>query len=273
MRFKKNGTLAVADLALSLIRDRISQIERSGELPDEAQYTFDELDRPTGFSDEITHEQAQAPATVRKTTRRTVVTLEYGTFEARHVIRQTKAQDGQSRPVPSAELARLVAPGCQYGYDLVAQLGLESFLHGRRLEEIQKDLQQGSPSIRVPASSLDELRRRFLFYLGQVHRRAAGDVLNVTYRYRSVFVPDWIAFDGVIIPRSEPDGEHEVSFEQKRTEATKLRCLRSLLFKTYFRVTDVSLLGEPQGRCSPEQNRPANLDEHSSVPVLFQDCR
>jgi len=100
-----------------------------------------------------------------------------------------------------------------------------------------------------------------------------GDVLNVTYRYRSVFVPDWIAFDGVIIPRSEPDGEHEVSFEQKRTEATKLRCLRSLLFKTYFRVTDVSLLGEPQGRCSPEQNRTANLDEHSSVPVLFQDCR
>ena len=113
-------------------------------------------------------------------------------------------------------------------------------------------------------------------------------MLNVTYRYRSGFVPDWIAFDEVILPRSELNGEHEVSFEQKITEATKLCCLRYLLFKTYFCTTGVALFGEPQGksfrlratalselrgRCSPEQNRPANLDEGSFIPVLFQDCR
>jgi len=172
MGLKKNGTIAVADLALSLIRERIRQIKSSGELPDRAQYTFDELDRLMGFSDEVTREHAPA-ATVCKTTRRTVVTRKYGAFEARHVMRQSKVQDGSSRTVRSAELARLVAPGCRYGYDLVAHVGLESFLHGRRLEDIHKELQQGSPPIRIPTSSLDELRRRFLFYLGQVHRRAA----------------------------------------------------------------------------------------------------
>ena len=76
-------------------------------------------------------------------------------------------------PGQRVQLARLVAPGCRYGYDLVAHVGLESFLHGRRLEEIQQNLAEGEPSIHLPTSSLDELRRRFLFYLGQVHQQAA----------------------------------------------------------------------------------------------------
>ena len=75
-----------------------------------------------------------------------------------------------------------------------------------------------------------------------------GDVLNVTYRYHSDFVPEWIAFDGVIVPRIEPGGEHEVSCEQKITEATEPSSLRYLLFKTYFCITGVSLFGEPQDK-------------------------
>ena len=59
-------------------------------------------------------------------------------------------------------------------------------------------------------------------------------LLNVTYRYCPVFVPHRIAFDGTILLRSEAKGEHEVSFEQKATEETKLCFLRCLLFKTYF---------------------------------------
>ena len=148
----------------------MDQLKTSGELPDGAEYIFDELDRlecPTG---EVTEEES--PMTVRKTRRRRVVTLKYGTFDAHEVVRQQNTRD-QSRSIPSSELARLVAPGCRYGYDLVAHVGLESFLHGRRLEEIKQNLQEGQPSIPLPTSSLDELRRRFLFYLGQVHRQAA----------------------------------------------------------------------------------------------------
>jgi hypothetical protein len=41
------------------------------------------------------------------------------------------------------------------------------------LAEIQRDLEHSSPPIQIPTSSLDELRRRFLFHLGEVHRQAA----------------------------------------------------------------------------------------------------
>jgi hypothetical protein len=140
-------------------------------LPDGAEYIFDQLDQ---FTNSIHKEIDEASTTtVNKTRRRKVVTLRYGTFRAREVVRQRKTDDGEMHTVPSSELARLVAPGCRYGYDLVAHVGMESFLFGRRLDEIQKNLQDGSPSIHLPTSSLDELRRRFLFYLGQVHRQAA----------------------------------------------------------------------------------------------------
>lgn len=150
----------------------------SAELPARAQYTFDELDRVIGLSDELTCEQISDASTVRKTTRRTVVTLKYGTFEARHVLRQIRTEGHRSYCLPSAELAKLVAPGCRYGYDLVAHVGLESFVHGRRLEEIQKALQEDSPSLDIAISSLDELRRRFLFYLGQLHHQSADALLE-----------------------------------------------------------------------------------------------
>jgi len=170
----------VAELALSLLQRRIDEIKRSGQLPEGAQYTFDELDQrlatlvgDTTSQAETPVLQAQPPTAVLKTTARTVMTLKHGTFEARQVVRQEKRPGVSSSPLYSSQLARLVAPGCRYGYDLVAHVGLESFLFGRRSEEIREDLQQRSPSIRIPASSLDELRRRFLFHLGQVHRQAA----------------------------------------------------------------------------------------------------
>lgn len=146
------------------MHERIDQIKMCGELPDDAEYLFDQIEAA---------EDEMSTTTVHKTRCRKVVTLKYGMFHAREVVRQRKRQYEQMQLVGSSELARLVGPGCRYGFDLVAHVGLESFLFGRRLEEIQKNLQEISPSIYVPTSSLDELRRRFLFYLGQVHRQAA----------------------------------------------------------------------------------------------------
>jgi hypothetical protein len=144
-------------------------------LPDHAEYTFDILHELTGQTPTDTTDPGnEVPGAVRKTTQRTVVTLRYGTLTAREVVRRTRTPDGRTSTRHSAELAHLVAPGCRYGYDLVAHVGRESFLHGRRLAEIQHDLEQGSPSIQLPTSSLDELRRRFLFSVGEVHRQAAS---------------------------------------------------------------------------------------------------
>ncbi len=155
------------------MHEQIDQIEASGALPDDAEYLFDELNQLEDLTGEASEGEMTCPTTVCKTRCRKVVTLKHGRFSAREVVRQKTTESGETQPIPSCNLARLVASGCRYGYDLVAHVGLESFLFGRRLQEIQQNLQASGPSIHIPISSLDELRRRFLYYLGQVHRHAA----------------------------------------------------------------------------------------------------
>jgi len=162
---------------LALVHQRIDEIKRSGQLPEGVQYTFDECDQLTLLIDDATRETGageppEASTKVLKTTIRTVVTLKYGTISVREVVRTRKAPKESAPPLHSSRLAQLVAPGCRYGYDVVAHVGLESFLRGRRSDEIREDLERHWPSLRIPPSSLDELRRRFLFHLGQVHRHA-----------------------------------------------------------------------------------------------------
>ncbi len=155
------------------------KLRTAAELPDCAEYTFDALQERTDIDERANlsvnpaDTESEVLGSVTKTARRTVVTLKYGTFVAREVVRSARTSEGLKISRHSAKLARLVAPGCRHSYDLIAYVGRESFLHGRRLNEIQQDLEQGSPSIQLATSSLDDLRRRFLFHLGEVHRRAA----------------------------------------------------------------------------------------------------
>jgi hypothetical protein len=159
----------VADLVRDLLHQHVGQLQQSGQLPQGVCYTFDLTDA-TVDQGLPNHDQA-IQSTVQKTVRRTVTTLAHGTFQARETIRQGPPEKGSSTR-RSEELARLVPAGCRYGYDLIAHVGLESFLHGRRLSDMQRQFAAGQPSIEVPLSTLDELRRKFLFYLGQVHRQA-----------------------------------------------------------------------------------------------------
>jgi hypothetical protein len=108
---------------------------------------------------------------VPKTVRRTVVSLRHGRFQACETIRHA-AVDGRP-PGRSVELAGMVASGARYGYDLIAHVGLETYLHGRRLEELQAQLAQGLPTIEIPRSTLWDQQQKFLFYLGVLHRQAA----------------------------------------------------------------------------------------------------
>lgn len=141
-------------------------------MPKAAEYLFDGADLLEGGAGEAGAGETTSSAKVCKTRRRSVVALQYGSFSAREVVRSKTAESGRTRAVGSRKLAQIAPPACRYGYDVAAHVGLESFLFGRRLGEIQQNL-QAEFSIRIPASSLDELRRRFLFYLGRVHRRAA----------------------------------------------------------------------------------------------------
>ncbi len=106
---------------------------------------------------------------VLKTSCRTVVSLELGRFQAREIVRHQEGEQVHR----SAQLASLVPPGARYGFDLIAHVGVESFLHGHSLQDIGRDLASGPNPLKVPWSTLWDLQRKFLFYLGHLHQQAA----------------------------------------------------------------------------------------------------
>jgi hypothetical protein len=106
---------------------------------------------------------------VQKTTRRQVVTLTLDRFEAVEVHR-TEAAIG-------SPLTRLVPKGGVYGYDLIAYVGCETFLRGRKLESVAREFPQ------IPFSSLYDVQHKFLFYFGHLHRQSAS-VLAARFQRR-----------------------------------------------------------------------------------------
>ena len=109
---------------------------------------------------------------VQKTVRRTVVSLQHGPFRACETVRQAAA-DGRPAPGRSAELAGIVAPRARYGFDVIAQVGVETYLRGRSLCELREELASRQPAVEVPLSTLWDQQQRFLFYLGVLHQQAA----------------------------------------------------------------------------------------------------
>lgn len=226
LRFrKKRGDLAVAQLAKQLLEQTRREYERAGQFPAEACYVFDALndelndyqtdDQMGQTAQNIQDDQQSPSSTVQKTCRRPLVTLAFGAFEAREVVRQTSCSSATEAPVGddrenvadskasqnarvmrSKRLAGLAPPKCKYGYDLIAEVGLSSFLHGQRIADIQRELANRSPAVWIPTSTLDELRRRFLYHLGRLHQHAAPTCAEY-FREQAGYV--W-SLDGTLEP-------------------------------------------------------------------------
>jgi hypothetical protein len=79
----------------------------------------------------------------------------------------------EAPPQRSADLARLVPARGRYTFDIIAQLGRQAFLEGQTLAQIQQTLESQTPALHIPLSSLQDLKMKFLFYLGLIHRQAA----------------------------------------------------------------------------------------------------
>ncbi len=109
---------------------------------------------------------------VQKDTRRTVVSLQQGRFQACETIRQ-KTRHAEPVVERSALLPGIVAPGGRYAFDLISHVGLESYLRGRSLQDIRQELMDRIPTLDVPLSSLWDQQQKFLFYLGHLHAQAA----------------------------------------------------------------------------------------------------
>jgi hypothetical protein len=160
-------------------------IRSQARLPDGMSYTFDAQPDDGAASE-------PRPA-VYKTTRRTVVGLRLGCFQAKEVIRQSDVTTPVQR---SQALAALVPKGMRYDYDLIAHVGLSSFLKAQDLGRLRQELAERSPPVCVPTSSLYDLRGKFLFLLGALHRQAA-DVLREAWQ--AAGPGDWL-IDGTLEP-------------------------------------------------------------------------
>jgi hypothetical protein len=103
---------------------------------------------------------------VLKTRRREVVTLSIGPFIARETIWRHSTTGQQSG---SAQLRRLVAPGCTYGYDVVETVGRKLFVEAQSVRQIIQLLKQSN--VLLSTSTVGDLGRRFIMLLALAHRR------------------------------------------------------------------------------------------------------
>jgi len=133
------------------------QLQQAAALPPNVRLDFD----PAA-------EEPLSATEVVKTARRTVIGLA-GRLEAREIVRRQRDNGGLHR---STQLAGLVPRGANYTFDVIAHVGLESWLRGHRLADIQQDLADRRPAIWIPISTLYDQQQKFLFYLGHLHQQA-----------------------------------------------------------------------------------------------------
>ena len=105
---------------------------------------------------------------VLKTQMRRVTTLPIGKWLARETIWW---HPRSGREYPSAALRRLVAPGCNYGYDVLVYVGRALFLETQPIRVIIAELARRQ--VRLSASTVAELGRRFIVLLTLAHRQSA----------------------------------------------------------------------------------------------------
>jgi hypothetical protein len=113
-----------------------------------------------------------APATggwqVLKTSTRKVITLLIGEFTARETLGWNSATD-QLCPAPA--LRRLVAPACNYGYEVLVYVGQAFFLDAQPVRQIRAQLAQRQ--VHLSASTVTDLGRRFMALLALAHRQCS----------------------------------------------------------------------------------------------------
>ena len=140
----------------------------------------------------------RAPASVLpvvKSRTRRVVSARLGVFAAREVVRASPPGPA-SPPQGSPELARLVPRRSAYAFDVLAQVGVQTYLEGHTLAQVQQTLRDQHPRVEVPLSTLQDLKMKFLWCVGRVHQQAAPQIKDYL---RQRGHPLWV-IDGTLAP-------------------------------------------------------------------------
>ena len=171
------------------------ELQQEASLPEDVRLDFDAAREQRSLG--ATRGQ-RAASHVLKTSQRTVVSLQEGRFQAREIVRRQPSQDGEGSGLVqhSMQLAALVPPSARYGFDLIAHVGIESYLRGHSLQEIRRELADHPSSIDIPPSSLWDQQQKFLFYLGHLHQQATGTIRQYLAQRGNV---TWL-LDGTVEP-------------------------------------------------------------------------
>ncbi|CAB1071634.1 hypothetical protein D1AOALGA4SA_1287 [Olavius algarvensis Delta 1 endosymbiont] len=113
------------------------------------------------------------PLYVLKTEPRKVITLQIGIFKARETVKVCK---NCGRSYRSKQLCRLVAPSCNFGYDVLVYVGNAIFLH--HLPDLVIVEQLSRKNIHISASEIAYLGKKFIAYLTLAHRNSAARIKN-----------------------------------------------------------------------------------------------
>lgn len=119
-------------------------------------------------------EKCGEPLLVRRTQwrQREIKSIAYGAFLA--VERQGYCpRHPELAPARSQQLRRIVAPGSEYAYDVLARIGVARFLECRQITEMQMELSRFY-GLDVPPSTIGHLARKFVAYFQLVHRQSIG---------------------------------------------------------------------------------------------------
>jgi hypothetical protein len=130
------------------------------------------VERPRlNFRSAQTHcSDCQAPLQVAKTQTKTVHTLPLGCFTAHETL--LTCRDCQNPSIYGAEeLSQLVPAGCTFGYDVMDFVGKALFVRNRQAREIVEEL--AGNNVRLSASEVDYLGKKFIVYLALAHRQCA----------------------------------------------------------------------------------------------------
>jgi hypothetical protein len=161
-------------LSLSVLLHQVQQqaaegLHQAATLPPEVCFRFDAAQEATCTGDAPV--AGVSGGRVQKTVRRTVVSLQHGRFEACETVRQAVGHAGPASS-RSRQLAEVVATGARYAFDLIAHVGVATYLQGHSLQDVQEELADRQPAIQVPFSTLWDQQQKFLFYLGCLHQQA-----------------------------------------------------------------------------------------------------
>ena len=108
---------------------------------------------------------------VRKTNIRKVITLHIGTFFARETISICPKCQCMYQ---SEELAKLVAPGTNFGYDILVYVGKALFLRHRNDREVVAELAQ--KNVPISTREIAYLGKKFVTYLAIAHQQCAARI-------------------------------------------------------------------------------------------------